>query len=80
MKILNPNPDSTIEFIAPSEQFALENEDRNINDSNIHPRRVSQDRNSEYSFIIKEEHTEQYLSVDILDNVKDVESDDRVKF
>ena len=67
---------STIDF-SPSESFAPENEHNNDPiDSDLFPDRVGDDENVENNLVTEEDEGEYLLSTDILDDVKDFDSDD----
>ena len=76
----NIETDSDTEFLAPTESVTPENQEGDIEYSDVHPDGVGQDENSEHDFVVEEDGEEQLLSTEILDDVEDVESDDDVEF
>ena len=67
-------------YLAPAESVAPESHDGAIEDSDIHPDGVGQDKDSEDSFVVEEDEEHQLLSTEILDDVEDAESEDEFPF
>ena len=67
-------------FLAPTESVTPESQDGTIEDSDVHPDGVGQDKDSEDSLVVEEDDEHQLLSTEILDNVEDAESDDEFPF
>ena len=76
----NIETNSGTEFLAPTETVTQENQEGDVEDSDIHPDGVGQDKNSEQDFVVEEDDEEHLLSTEILDGVEDMESDDDVEF
>ena len=76
----NIETNTETESLAPTEYVTPENQEGNIEYSDVHPDGVGQDENSEHDFVVEEDGEEQLLSTEILDDVEDVESDDDVEF
>ena len=66
--------------LAPTESVTPESQDGAIEDSDIHPDGVGQDKDSEDSLVVEEDEEHQLLSTEILDDVEDAESDDEFPF
>jgi len=67
-------------FLAPTESVAPESQDGTIEDPDIHPDGVGQDKDSEDSLVVEEDEEHQLLSTEILDDVEDAESGDEFPF
>ena len=77
-KIIDDNLNNV--YLAPTESVTPESQHGAIEDSDIHPDGVSQDKDSEDSLVIEEDEEHHLLSTENLDDVEDAESDDEFPF
>ena len=77
-EIINNNLNNA--YLAPAESVTPESQYGAIEDLDIHPDGVSQDKDSEDSLVVKEDEEHYLLSTENLDDVEDTESDDEFPF
>ena len=62
------------------ETFSLETEHANLHTADIHPDEVGEDRNTEQELVIEEEEAEELMSMETLDNLDKVNSNNGIGF